>query len=175
MAEFDGAMACVSITTLDNALAAKMEPRASSPAARLGAVRALADAGVPVGVLVAPVVPGINDHEILPILKAAGEHGATFAGYVPLRLPYGIKDLFADWLARHFPDRKDKVLNRVMDLRGGKLNDANFFSRMQGEGPFAQYISNLFTVACRKAGLNQKRVKLSAEHFRRFGGESLFG
>jgi len=174
LAKYNAAMVCMSITTLDNSLASKMEPRASSPAARLGAIKALAEAGVPVGVLVAPIVPGINDHEILPILQAAADHGATFAGYVPLRLPFVIKDLFADWLTRYFPDRKEKVLNRVQDLRGGKLNDANFFSRMKGQGPFADYIGNLFDLGCRKARLNDGRIKLSAEHFRRHGAESLF-
>jgi len=175
LAKFDAAMACISITTLDNSLASKMEPRAAAPAARLSAMKTLADAGVPVGVLVAPVVPAINDHEILPILQAAADHGATFAGYVSLRLPFGIKDLFADWLTRHFSDRKDKVLHRVQDLRGGKLNDANFFSRMKGQGPFADYISDLFTLGCRKAKLNERRIKLSAENFRQHGAESLFG
>lgn len=175
LAKFDAALVCISITTLDNALAAKMEPRASSPRGRLEAIRALANAGVPVGVLVAPIVPAINDHEILPILKAAAEHGATFAGYVPLRLPYGIKDLFADWLTRHFPGRREKVLNRVMDLRGGKLNDPNFNTRMKGRGPFAEYIGQIFDVACRRVGINGQRIKLSAAAFRRHGAESLFG
>src|SRR4051812_30911010 len=120
----------LSITTLDAGLSAKMEPRASSPARRLEAASKLATAGVPVGVMVAPVVPGLTDHEVPAILKAAAEAGARFAGYVPLRLPFQVKDLFASWLEQHFPDRKDKVLNRVRELRGGKLNDSNFGSRM---------------------------------------------
>jgi DNA repair photolyase len=174
LARLDAAMACISITTLDNDLARIMEPRASRPGDRLAAVKALADARVPVGVLVAPIVPAINDHEIAQILQAAADHGATFAGYVPLRLPWGIKDLFTDWLTRNFPDRKDKVINRVKDIRGGKLYRSDYFKRGQGEGPFAQYIANLFDVAARRANVNQIRIKLDASHFRRHGAESLF-
>jgi DNA repair photolyase len=137
-------------------------------------VKALADAKIPVGVLVAPIVPAINDHEIAKILQAAADHGATFAGYVPLRLPWGLKDLFTDWVARHFPDRKDKVINRILDMRGGKMYQSDYFKRGQGEGPFADYIANLFDLACRRAGLNQMRIKLDASHFRRHGAQSLF-
>ena len=101
---------------------------------RLDAIAQLHAAGIPVGVMVAPVVPAITDHEIAPILKAAHEAGAQVAGFVPLRLPFGLKDLFCDWLDHHFPDRKEKVLNRIRELRGGKLNDPNFKTRMRGEG-----------------------------------------
>jgi DNA repair photolyase len=174
LARIDAAMACVSITTLDNDLVRIMEPRASRPKDRLAAVKALSDAGVPVGVLVAPVVPAINDHEIARILQAAADQGATFAGYVPLRLPWGLKDLFTDWLARHFPDRKDKVINRIKDIRGGKMYESDYFKRGQGRGPFAEYIANVFDLAARRAGINQIRIKLDAGHFRRHGAESLF-
>ena len=174
LASRKAAMACVSVTTLDNGLARIMEPRASAPRDRLAAIKALADANVPVGVLVAPVIPAINDHEIAQIIQAAADHGARFAGYVPLRLPWGLKELFTDWIARHFPDRREKVLNRLMEMRGGKLYESDYFKRMEGQGPFADYISNLFDLACRRAGLNQERVTLDPSHFRRHGAESLF-
>jgi DNA repair photolyase len=174
LARHGAAMACISVTTLDAELARVMEPRASAPRARLEAIRALADAGVPVGVLVAPVIPGLTDHEMLPIIAAARQYGASFAGYVPLRLPFGLKDLFDQWLARHFPDRREKVLNRVRSLRGGKLNDGNFHTRMQGEGPFAEQIAAMFKLACRKAGMTDERLKLSTAAFRRYGSQSLF-
>jgi DNA repair photolyase len=169
------AMACVSVTTLNADLARVMEPRASAPRARLEAIRALADAGVPVGVLVAPVVPGLTDHEMLPIVAAAKAHGAKFAAYVPLRLPYGLKDLFEDWLARHFPDRKEKVLNRIRSMRGGKLYESRFHDRMTGEGIFAEQMATMFRLACRRAGMDEERIKLSTSSFRRYGAESLFG
>lgn len=177
LARRDAARVCVSVTTLDNALAAKMEPRAAAPQARLEAMRALADGGVPVGVLVAPIVPGLNDHEIAGILSEAAKAGASFAGYVPLRLPFGLKELFEEWLAAHFPDRREKVLNRVRDLRGGKLNDPDFFTRMRGEGPFAAYLKGMFDLACRKTGLKERGEglrPLSAAGFRREGAGSLF-
>jgi DNA repair photolyase len=174
LARYDAAMACISVTTLDPELARVMEPRASAPRARLEAIRTLADAGVNVGVLVAPVVPGLTDHEMLPIVAAAREHGAKFAAYVPLRLPYGLKDLFEDWLARHFPDRKEKVLNRVRSIRGGKLYEAKFHDRMTGEGPFAEQMASMFKLACRRAGMNDERAALSTAAFRRYGAQSLF-
>lgn len=174
LARHGAAMACISVTTLDADLTRVMEPRASAPRARLEAIRALADAGVPVGVLVAPVIPGLTDHEMLPIIAMAREHGASFAGYVPLRLPFGLKDLFGEWLGRHFPDRREKVLNRVRSLRGGKLNDGNFHTRMQGKGPFAEQIAGMFKLACRKAGMTDERLKLSTAAFRRYGAQSLF-
>ena len=174
LARFNASMACISVTTLDADLARIMEPRASAPRARLEAIRALSEAGVPVGVLVAPVVPGLTDHEMLPIIAAARAHGASFAGYVPLRLPFGLKDLFETWLVQHFPDRKDKVLNRIRSLRGGKLNDSSFHTRMQGQGPFADQIAIMFKLACRKAGMNEERLTLSTAAFRPHGAQSLF-
>jgi DNA repair photolyase len=123
---------------------------------------------------VAPVIPALTDHEMPSILAAAREHGARFAGYVPLRLPYGLKVLFEEWLGEHFPDRKEKVLNRIRSIRGGKLNDSEFHSRMQGVGAFADQIATMFKVACRKVGMEEERITLSTAAFRRFGGESLF-
>ncbi len=143
-----------------------MEPRASIPARRLGAIRVLARAGIPVGVNVAPVVPGLTDHEMPEILEAAADAGASFASYIVLRLPHGVKELFADWLGRHFPDRKEKVLNRVRALRGGKLYDADFDVRGRGTGPWAEQIRSLFRVHCDRFGLDRP-PELSASSFQR--------
>jgi DNA repair photolyase len=156
----------ISVTTLDATLTPRLEPRAPLPAARLEAIRLLSEAGVPVGVLVAPVIPALTDHELPAIIGAAVEAGARWAGFVPLRLPYGIKDLFETWLEQHFPDRKEKVLNRIKSLRGGRLNDPRFGTRMRGEGVFAEQIESLFALACRKAGLQEERLKLSTASFR---------
>ena len=163
----------VSVTTLDPALTPRMEPRASLPAHRLSAIRALRDAGVPVGVMVAPVIPGLTDHEIPNIVAAAVEAGAKFAGHVVLRLPYAVAPLFEQWLATHFPDRKEKVLNRLRSMRGGKLYDAQFSKRMTGEGIFAEQIEQMFNVACRRAGIADNHLQLSTAAFRRPGGRQL--
>lgn len=174
LAKHRAAMACISVTTLDPELARVMEPRASAPRARLEAIRELSAAGIPTVVLVAPVIPGLTDHEMPSIIEAARQHGATSAGYVALRLPYGLKDLFEQWLARHFPDRKEKVLNRVRSMRDGKLNDPNFNSRMRGEGVFAEQIGAMFKLAARKAGMSERRIELSTAAFRPYGAQSLF-
>jgi DNA repair photolyase len=169
LARDKAAAAFVSITTLDRELARLMEPRTATPERRLAAISELAKAGVPVGVMVAPVVPGLTDHELPAILSAAAKAGATLAGWVPLRLPYAVAPLFADWLERHFPDRKKKVLNQIASIRGGRLNDPNFGSRMRGEGPLADEIGRLFELARRKAGLSERRLELSTAAFRRPG------
>jgi DNA repair photolyase len=163
----------LSVTTLDPDLARRMEPRAAQPNARLGAVRALAAAGIPVGVNVAPIVPGLTDHEIPAILAAAREAGAQWAGHIVLRLPYGVADLFDGWLAQHFPERRAKVLSRVREVRGGELNDPRFGSRMRGTGLYAEQIHRLFDVARDRAGLSTRGPKLSADGFRRPGGRQL--
>jgi len=175
LASHGAALVMLSITTLDDDLAAVMEPRASRPQRRLDAVRAMAAAGIPVGVMVAPIIPGLTDHEVPAILKAAAEAGATTTGRTVVRLPHGVKDLFADWLAAHFPDRKEKVLNRVRAMRHGKLNDSTFGARMRGDGPFAESIHQMFDLHCRKLGLT-KHVELSTDAFRRPPGpqRSLF-
>lgn len=157
----------ISVTSLDTDLRKVMEPRTSPPASRLAAIRELSRAGIPVGVMVAPVVPGLTDHEMPAILKAAAEAGAQFAGYVTLRLPYSVAPLFEQWLERHFPDRKEKVLNRVRSLRDGKLNQAQFGTRMRGEGIFADQIEAMFGVACRRAGILNPPLELSTASFRR--------
>lgn len=161
------ALAILSITTLDKDVQRVMEPRTSTPAMRLDAVEKLANRGVRVGVMVAPVVPGLTDHEMPAILKAAADAGACFAGYVPVRLPFAVKDMFERWLEQHFPDRKKKVLGRIREMRGGKLNDSNFHTRMSGEGPFAEQLSQMFDVAKRRAGITEKLPPLSKELFRR--------
>ncbi len=157
----------VSVTSLDNRLQRIMEPRTSVPAKRLAAIEALSKAGVPVRVLVAPVIPGLTDHEMPAILKAAAEAGARSAGYVMLRLPHGVKELFSDWLERHFPERRSKVLGRVRELHGGRLNDPEFGSRMRGEGEIAEQIGALFAAAKRKAGIPDDIPPLSTAAFRR--------
>lgn len=148
------AMVLISVTTLDRDLSRIMEPRASAPSQRLQAIARLRAAGVPVGVMVAPVIPAITDQEIPAIIRAAGDAGAMFASYVVLRLSFAIKDLFDDWLARHFPDRREKVLSRIRQLRGGKLNDPEFRTRMRGTGVWADQIKSIFDLARRKTGLD---------------------
>src|SRR6185503_15780128 len=133
LAERNLVVAILSITTLDTEVQRVMEPRTSAPARRLAAVEALAKAGIRAGVMVAPVVPGMTDHEMPAILKAAADAGAVFAGYVPLRLPFALAGMFEDWLEKHFPQRKSKVLNRIRQIRSGKLNDGDFHTRMTGE------------------------------------------
>lgn len=159
----------LSVTTLDPTLQQRMEPRTSTPERRLDAIRRLSEAGVPVGVNVAPVIPGLTDHEVPAILAAAAEAGARWAGFVPLRLPLGVAPLLEQWLETHFPDRKGKVLGRVREIRGGRLNDPRFGSRMRGEGPYAEGIRALFHAGCRKAGLNREKLHLSTDAFRRPG------
>ena len=166
MAEYHGIAVNVSITTLDHNLARAMEPRASTPINRLAAIKELSRAGIPVNVMVAPIIPALTDHEIPAILRKAREAGAVSAAYTIVRLPYAVKDLFAQWLGEHFPDRRKKVLNRIRELRGGKLNDPHFGKRMSGEGIFAQQIHGLFTVAYKKAGFASKGILLSAASFR---------
>ncbi len=167
LARFQASAVMLSITTLDRELARKLEPRASTPAARLSAIRQLSDAGIVTGVSVAPIIPGLNEHEIPAILQAAADHGATMAAYTVVRLPYAVKDVFDGWLQRHFPDRRELVLGRIRELRGGKLNDADFGTRMRGSGPMAEQIRQMFEVGLRRSGLNRRRYDLSSEHFRR--------
>jgi DNA repair photolyase len=175
LAKHHCASVCLSITTLDNGLRTVMEPRTSPPAARLAAIRKLADAGIPVSVNVAPVIPGLTDHEMPNILRAAHEAGASSAGFTVLRLPYAVAPLFEQWLQTHFPDRKEKVLNRIKALRGGKLNEAEWGSRFRGEGIFAEQIARMFEVARRQAGFKEKndQRELSTSAFRRPGGTQL--
>lgn len=173
LARVEGAMVFVSVTSLDGDLSRELEPRASQPARRLAAIEALSAAGIPTGVLIAPVIPGLTDHEIPAIISAVAKAGAAAASYVSLRLPYGVAPLFEEWLTLHRPLQKGKILNRVREIRGGRLNDANFVTRMRGDGAYARHISELFEVSCRKAGLNSKRPRLSTHAFRRPGARQL--
>jgi DNA repair photolyase len=173
LAKYQAAAACLSITTLDPELRKILEPRASPPAARLNAIRQLAAAGIPTSVNVAPVIPGLNDHEIPAILQAAAEAGVTSAGFTMLRLPYAVAPLFEQWLTTHFPDRKEKVLNNLRAMRGGKLYDSQWGTRMKGEGLFAEQIQRIFEVARRKAGIRNDRGGLSTAAFRRPDGAQL--
>jgi DNA repair photolyase len=147
----------ISVTTLDAETKRTLEPRAGAPQARLKVMRALADAGVPVGVMVAPVVPAITDHEMEHILEAARDAGASSAAYVLLRLPYEVKDLFKEWLAQHYPQRAEHVMSLVRDARGGRENDPNFGSRMRGSGAYAEAIRARFQIARRRLGLDSVR------------------
>lgn len=148
----------VSVTTLDDELKRRMEPRAASPRARLAAIGRLAAAGVPVGVMYAPVVPAINDHELEAVLEASAAAGSTTAGYVLLRLPGEVRELFFEWLDLHFPDRAQKVRHRIRELRGGRDNDSRFGHRMRGQGPWAELLRRRFDASCRKNGLGSHRA-----------------
>ena len=174
LAAVNAASVFVSITTLDQDLTRIMEPRTSVPSRRLAAVQMLADAGIPVGVLMAPIVPGLTDHEIPSVLKAAADAGACTVGYVPLRLPWTVAGLFEDWLTRHFPDRREKVLNRIRSLRGGKLNDPDFNSRMRGQGIWADQLKMMFETAKRTAGFDQRKMlPMSIASFRNAGQKQM--
>lgn len=164
---YQGIEVNISLTTWDADLARVMEPRASSPEHRLAAIEELSKAGIPVHVLIAPLVPGLTDHEMPNLIQRAKDAGALSAGYVVLRLPYAVKDLFVQWLDDHFPLKKNKVLNRIRSLRGGKLYDSQWGKRMSGEGIFADEYRQLFSMAVRKAGMPQISTVLSTAHFRK--------
>ena len=173
LARLGAAAVYVSVTTLDSELAGQLEPRASRPAARLRAIRELADAGIPVGVMVAPVIPGLTDHELPAILAAAAAAGAKRAGYIVLRLPHAVKDVFLQWLDDHAPAKKARVVDRIREIRGGQLNVSAWGERMRGQGIFAEQIRTLFVATARRAGLTTERVPLDTSHFHRPGGEQL--
>lgn len=167
LAKYDCAIVHISITTLDVGLNRVMEPRTSLPQQRLDAVRALSEAGIPVGVMMAPIIPGLTDEEIPRVVEAAAKAGAIKAGYIVLRLPYAVAPLFEAWLDQHFPGKKDRILNRVRSMRDGRLYDSQWGTRMSGDGFHAEQIENLFKVSCSKFGLNKSSFKLSAASFRR--------
>jgi DNA repair photolyase len=167
LADFDACGVTISVTSLDSDLARILEPRASLPSYRLEAVAALREAGIPVGVNVAPIIPGLNDHEMPNILKAAASAGAQFAAYTVIRLPLTVAPVFVAWLEAHFPERKEKILGRIRSMRGGKLNRSTFGSRMRGEGPVAEEIRQLFQVSRHRFGLDRARIELSTSAFRR--------
>ena len=159
------ARAYLSITTLDAGLARTMEPRAATPARRLKAIEALARAGVPVGVMFAPIIPGLNDAEMENVLAAARDAGAQTAGYVLLRLPLEIKDLFQEWLEAAVPDRARRVMALVRDCRGGRDYDSEWGTRMKGSGPFADMVARRFALACRRYGLDRRSWELDCTQF----------
>lgn len=156
----------LSITTLDRSLARTMEPRAATPERRLDALRGLSEAGVPAGVLAAPMIPGLNDHELERILEAAADAGARPAGYVLLRLPHELKELFTDWLQARYPAKAGKVLALLRSTHAGALYDSGYFTRQRGEGPLADLLSRRFEVACRRYGLVDDFVRLDTSKFR---------
>ena len=165
MAEKGLTAAALSVTTLERTVARAMEPRAAAPARRLAAIRSLAEAGIPVRVMVAPVVPGITDHEMEAILEAARDAGAELASYILLRLPGEVKDLFADWLDAHYPDRRNKVLNTIRSLREGRLNNAEWGERMVGKGAFGKALDLRFAMAIRRLGLKREGRPLRTDLF----------
>jgi DNA repair photolyase len=175
LAPFQAVAVNVSVTSLDPNLQRVLEPRTTSPQGRLDAIRQLRAANIPVGVMVAPIIPGLTDHEVPNILHASVKAGAQFAGYTIVRLPWAVAPLFEQWLEEHFPDRKEKVLGRIRGMRRNRLNNSQWHARMRGEGIFAEQIASLFKVGCRHAGIGT-RPTLSCKSFRRSTTQlSLFG
>ena len=167
LSRYEAASVAVSVTTLDRSLQGRMEPRTSIPGLRLEAIARLADAGIPVSVFVAPVIPGLTDHEIPDILKAAAAAGAGRAMYIMLRLPGAVAPLFEEWLSLHFPYRAEKVMNRMRDVHDGRLYNPRFGVRQRGEGPYAEEVARLFSLAARRYGLTRRQSSLSTAAFRR--------
>jgi DNA repair photolyase len=167
MAELNLVSVCISITSLDKQLAGKMEPRTSSPERRLQTIKKFAEKKIPVGVNIAPVIPGLNDEEIPSIIKEASARGAIFAGRIMLRLPYAVKELFLGWLKKEFPDRENKIVNKIKEMRNGRLNDYEFGTRFSGKGELAETIHSLFELSCKKYGLNTERIELRKDLFRK--------
>jgi DNA repair photolyase len=155
----------VSVTTLDRTLARRMEPRAPTPERRLDALRGLAEAGVPSGVMASPMIPGLNDCELERILEAAAKAGARSATYLLLRLPHELKQLFVEWLESHYPLKAAKVLERIRAMRGGRLNDSRFGRRMRGVGPYADLLQRRFEIARRRLGFDRERFRLDESRF----------
>ncbi|WCL55499.1 PA0069 family radical SAM protein [Gimibacter soli] len=181
MAERNLVKVALSVTTVDPKLARTLEPRAATPQRRLDAIRLLTDAGVPTGVMMAPVIPAINDHEMERVLAAAAHAGAREAGYILVRLPLEVAGLFEEWLETNYPDRKDRVLSRLAAMRGGRLNDPRFGNRMKGEGLEAELLRQRFALMCKRFGYNKDRIRLDTGAFEpplkpaRGGQMDLFG
>lgn len=173
MATYQGVSVFLSITTLDETLAQRMEPRASRPALRLDAVRQLTQAGIPVSIIMGPVIPGLTDSEIDRVLKSAAEAGAINAFYTMVRLPYGVKDLFQSWLETHYPMKKSKVMSLIQSVRDGRLNDPDFESRMVGTGQYAEFIRRMFELSKKRHGLDRPMPFLSTASFRTSPEEQL--
>ncbi len=167
LAEVECVSVNLSINSLDTELSRKLEPRTSTPESRLKAIAELSRAGIPCGVFVAPVIPGLTDHEVPHVLEASARAGASHATYIMLRLPHGVAHLFEGWLETHLPDRRDKVLHRIESVRNGRRNDPRFGSRMRGSGPFARQVDSLFRIWAKKYGLSTRGPALSTDYFRR--------
>ncbi|MDR9365084.1 MAG: PA0069 family radical SAM protein [Balneolaceae bacterium] len=167
LAEKNAVKVVLSITSLDKSLTDTMEPRTSRPNRRLKAVRELTEAGIPVHVNIAPLIPGLTDEELVPIMEASAEAGAGSVAVVPLRLPYAVKDLFVKWLEDHQPDRKKKVINRIKNMKDGKLNRSEWGERFQVEGPFGDQIRQLLKIHAKRLALNENISPLETKHFRR--------
>jgi DNA repair photolyase len=165
MAERNLVKVALSVTTLDPELARKMEPRAATPMRRLEALRRLSQAGVPTTVMVAPIIPAINDMDIERILEAAKTAGVKEAGYVLLRLPLEVRDLFQEWVRANYPDRADKVIKIIRETQGGKDYDSKWFTRQRGTGPYAWLIGRRFQAACERLGFNERRLSLDTSRF----------
>jgi DNA repair photolyase len=174
MAKLNLVAVTFSITSLDRALARKLEPRTATPERRLHAMRYLAEAGIPVGTMIGPVIPGLNDEEVPAILQASREAGAQSAGYNMVRLPLAVRPIFEEWLDRNVPLEAEKVKTRIKMVRDGGMNDANFGTRMKGTGGYASFVRDLFNKTCKRLGLNERRSYLTADNFRRAGEMSLF-
>ncbi len=169
MAKLNLVSVFLSITTLDRELARKLEPRTPTPERRLYAMRELSKAGVPAGVMIGPVIPGLNDEEIPKILQAAQDAGAKGAGYNVVRLPFAVRPIFEEWLHKNVPLEAKKIMSRILMVREGRMNDPEFGSRMRGTGGYAEYIRDLFRKTCKRLGLNAEHNELSIAHFRRAG------
>lgn len=167
LARHQATAAYISITTLNADLARKLEPRASTPRMRLEAIRTLTAAGVPVGVSIAPIIPGLNDSEIPAIMAAAREAGAQFAGYTVVRLPFSVKEVFSGWLQEHFPGMRDKVLSRIEETQGRTLSHPEFGSRLKGVGIWSEQIAQIFKVCLKRNDMLHRRPEVTAKHFRR--------
>ncbi|MEO8399332.1 MAG: radical SAM protein, partial [Ignavibacteriaceae bacterium] len=163
----------LSITSLDPKLCRVMEPRTASPIKRLETIEMLAKNNIPSGVNIAPIIPGLNDEEIPSILKAAAERGALHAGHVMLRLPFAVKDLFVDWVQKEFPDRSNKIINKIKEMCGGKLNSSEFGKRFSAEGEVVETIHKLFKLSCDKYGLNKIQRHITTENFMRASNSQL--
>lgn len=173
MAQRNLVSVAVSLTSVDDPLAGKLEPRAARPSLRLETIEALANADIPVGILVAPLIPGLNDEQIPKILEAAADRGARYASYVLLRLPGTVEELFVDWVEDHFPNRRNRILGRLRELRDGKLNDAEFGRRMRGRGEWANVFRQLFYNSLKDCGLHRGSPSHSTDQFRRLTGGQL--
>lgn len=173
LAEVNAVRVVLSITSLDPAITNTMEPRTSRPRKRVQAVRELSEAGIPVQVNIAPVIPGLTDDEIVPIMEASAEAGAKSVSLVNLRLPYGVKDLFVKWLEDHHPNRKEKVLNKIRSLKNGKLNRHEFGERFRVEGAYGEQMRQLLNIHSKRLGLNEKGEPLNVNEFRRPGTDQL--